>query len=203
MRYYPAFLDIEGKRCVVVGGGVVAARKAEALLRAGGLVRVVAPKIRPEIRRLRGIEWRRARYSARELDGAWLVIAATNDRRVQRAVWQDAARRGILCSLADCAARSNFLSPAAFRRGDLQVAVSTGGAAPALARRVRGELEKVFGPEYGELLALLRELRPRVLAGVAAGRRRERFRRMVDSAALDLLRQGRRDEARRLLESFL
>ncbi len=217
MRYYAAFLDLQGKRCVVVGGGAVAARKVEALLRAGGLVRVVAPEIGPEMRRLcsrpkgrggssqqspRKVEWRRARYCARDLDGAWLVLAATGEARVQEAVARDAAERGLLCNLADSAAGSNFLVPAGFCRGDLLVAVSTGGAAPALARRVRRELEKVFGPEYSELLALLRELRPRVMARVAAGRRRQQFLRMVNSAALDLLREGRREEARRLLESF-
>ena len=217
MRYYPAFLDLQGKRCVVVGGGAVAARKAEALLRAGGLVRVVAPEIGPEMRRLCGrpkarrgspqqpprkVEWHRARYSARDLDGAWLVLAATNEARVHEAVGRDAAERGLLCNLADSAAGSNFLAPAAFCRGDLQVAVSTCGAAPALARRVRRELEKMLGPEYGQLLALLRELRSRVMACVPAGRRRQQFRRMVNSTALDLLRQDRREEARRVLESF-
>lgn len=200
MRYYPAFLDLRGKLCVIVGGGAVAARKAESLARAGAVVRVVAPDVRTDIRRMRGVEWKRGRFAARDLDGAALVIAATSDARVQRAVWHEANRRGILCNSADSAARSNFLAPAAFSRGDLHIAVSTGGASPALARRIRQELERLFGPEYSELLSLLRELRPQVLADVAAGRHSEQFRKMVDSGALDLLRKGRRREARELLE---
>ena len=199
MRYYPAFLDLDGKLCVVIGGGAIAARKAEALLRAGAAVRVVAPRLAPALRRMR-VEWRRARYSCRHLHGAWLAIACTSDRRVQETIRLDAERHGVFCNVADSARGSSFLVPASFRRGGLQVAVSTGGDAPALARRVRIELERLFGPEYAELLALLAELRPRVMARVTSNGRRDRLRRMVDSAALDLLRQGRRDEARRLLE---
>ncbi|MCX6616237.1 MAG: bifunctional precorrin-2 dehydrogenase/sirohydrochlorin ferrochelatase [Acidobacteria bacterium] len=203
MRYYPAFLDVRGKRCLVVGGGGVAARKARALVAAGAMVRVVAPEISRELRRAAGLECRQARYSARQLRGVWLVVAATDDPLVQQAVWRDAARRGLLCNVADVPARSNFMVPAVVRRGGLQIAVSTGGGSPALARRLRRELEKSVGREYAALLELLRALRPRVMAEVPAPERPRVFSAMVNSAALDLLRAGRRRDARRLLEGFI
>jgi precorrin-2 dehydrogenase/sirohydrochlorin ferrochelatase len=203
MKYYPAFLDVRGKRCLVVGGGAVAARKARALVAAGAMVRVVAPEISRELRRAAGIECRQARYSARQLRGVWLVVAATDDPLVQQAVWRDVARRGLLCNVADVPARSNFMVPAVVRRGGLQIAVSTGGGSPALARRLRRELEKTVGREYAALLELLRALRPRVMAEVPASERPRVFSAMVNSAALDLLRAGRRRDARRLLEGFI
>jgi precorrin-2 dehydrogenase/sirohydrochlorin ferrochelatase len=203
MRYYPAFLDVRSKRCLVVGGGAVAARKARALVAAGAMVRVVAPEISRELRRAAGIECRQAWYSARQLRGVWLVVAATDDPLVQQAVWRDAARRRLLCNVADVPARSNFMVPAVVRRGGLQIAVSTGGGSPALARRLRRELEKTVGREYAALLELLRALRPRVMAEVPAPERPRVFSAMVNSAALDLLRAGRRRDARHLLEGFI
>lgn len=203
MRYYPAFLDLRGKRCLVVGGGNVAARKARVLAQAGAEVRVVAPEIGPELKRMRDVDCRHERYSSRHLEGVWLVIAATGDPRVQQAVWRDASRRGLLCNAADAPTRSNFVAPAVLTRRDLQVAVSTGGASPALARRLRLLLRKTIGPEYGALVELLAELRPRVMAEVPAARRARVFHRMAGSAALDLLRAGRRRDARQLLETFL
>lgn len=211
MRYYPAFLNIEGKQCVVVGGGGVAARKAEALLKAGARVRVVAPEIGTALKRLQAryarqgprLEVRLRRYAKPELAGAWLVIAATNDQQVQEAVARDAQEPRLFCNLADSASGSGFLVPASFQRGDLQVAISTGGASPALARRIRLELEKALGPEYADLLELLRELRPRVIFTFEARGRRDAFRRLADGRVLELLRKGQRAQARRLLSRNL
>ncbi len=203
MRYYPAFLDLRGKRCLVAGGGAVAARKAGALAAAGARVRVVAPEIAGELKRMAGIECRQARYSARHLNGVWLVVAATDDKQVQEAVWRDAQRRGILINVADVPTRCNFIVPAVISRGGLQLAISTGGASPALARRLRAELQRTIAAGYGDLLGLLRDLRPRVMEQVPAGERARIFRTMVDSEALQLLRAGRRRQARRLLEAFI
>ena len=157
--YYPAFLDVRGRLCVVIGGGRVATRKVKTLVSAGARVRVVAPKVAPAIARLSGVEVVRARYSAAHLRGAEIVFATTNDPAVQSAVWREARKRKLLCNSADSPERSDFIVPASFARGDLQVAVSTGGASPRIAQMLRDTLERAFGPEWGDLLAAARERR--------------------------------------------
>lgn len=207
MRYYPAFLNLEGRRAVVIGGGVVAERKVRTLLRAGARVTVVSPVVRPTLARLartRRIALRRQAYTPRTLRGAFLVIGATDDEATQRRIARDAARRGVLSNLGSVWAASSFLVPASFRRGDVVVAFSTGGASPALARRLRQQLERAVGPEYGTLARWLARVRRRVLGGLADERERARaFHRLVDDRVLELLRVGRRQAARHRFQQIL
>jgi len=167
MMYFPICLDIQGRCCVVVGGGRVAARKVASLLEHGGRVRVISPELTPELARRHAageLEWRATRDRDGDLGDAFLVIAATDDEEVQARVHAEATARRILLNVADVPKWCNFILPATVRRGALSIAVSTGGKSPALAKRLRQELAARFGQEYGELTEILGRLRPLVLA---------------------------------------
>jgi len=144
---YPIFLDLSGRRCVVVGGGEVAGRKARKLLQARARVVVISPEMGAELESV-AVEVHRRPYREGDLEGAYLAFAATDSREVNAAVAREARERGIPVNVADRPSDGDFALPSTLRRGALQVAVSTGGASPTLARRIRDELEEVFGPEW-------------------------------------------------------
>jgi len=198
-RYYPALLDLKGKRCVVIGGGDVAERKVRSLVECGAAVVVIAPQVSDEIGRLtrQGTIGLLAKsYTSGDLSGAWLVISAAPPE-VNAAVAEDARREGILINVVDDPDRCDFIVPAVVRRGPVLVAISTEGSSPALARRLRGLIEAQIGPEYGDLADLLGRLRAEVLAIGNEDERRRIWEQIIDSRCLELLRQGRRDEAER------
>ena len=141
MAYYPIFLDLTGKRVVVVGAGRVALRKTRGLLEAGARVTVIAPRVEPEFERLPVTLFRR-RFRASDLAGALLAFAATDDRRVNRTIAAAAQKRAIPVNVADSRAECDFILPARIRRGNLQVAVSTGGSSPRLAAALRRKIEE-------------------------------------------------------------
>ncbi len=148
---YPIFLDLSGRRCVVVGGGEVAGRKARKLLQARARVVVISPEIRPELESVAS-EIHRRPYREGDLEGAYLAFAATDSREVNAAVAREAKERGIPVNVADRPSDGDFALPSTLRRGGLQVAVSTGGASPTLARRIKDELEGIFGPEWAGIV---------------------------------------------------
>ncbi|NPB09138.1 MAG: bifunctional precorrin-2 dehydrogenase/sirohydrochlorin ferrochelatase [Thermodesulfobacteria bacterium] len=165
--YYPIFLRIEQKRCVVIGGGKVALRKIKSLLSCGARVVVIAPEVLPEIEELARegkIELIQRPYQEGDLEGAFLVVAATNNPAVQEQVVSEAERRGLLLNVVDQPERSNFIVPSVIRRGRLSLAISTSGASPALARRLRETLEELFGPEYADYLELMARWRREILS---------------------------------------
>jgi precorrin-2 dehydrogenase/sirohydrochlorin ferrochelatase len=157
-NYYMACLDLEGRRCVVVGGGAVGVEKAQGLLACGARVTVVSPDLDEPL----DVEWRRRKYRSRDLRGAFLVIAATSDRKANERVHRDAERRGMLVNVADVPELCNFILPAVHREGPIAIAVSTGGASPALAKRLRSQIGALVRPEHAELAEELRALRPEV-----------------------------------------
>ncbi len=207
MRYYPAFLDLRGKRCAVIGGGKVAERKVRALLQAGAKVYVASPDLTPALARMAHqgrIAYRRGPYEHLDLDGVFLVVAATNRPITQKRVAEDAARRNVLCNVADAPEHSSLIVPASLARGDLQIAISTGGASPALAQKLREQLEKRYGREYAQFLRWMQVARKRLLERVSSGKLRARtFHRLAGSGILRLLRRGRRKMARQRLERVL
>ncbi len=148
---YPIFLDLSGRRCVVVGGGEVANRKARKLLQARARVVVISPEIEPELESV-AVEVHRRPNREGDLEGAYLAFAATNAREVNAAVAREAKERGVPINVADKPSEGDFALPSTLRRGRLQVAVSTGGASPTLAQRIRGELEEAFGPEWAGIV---------------------------------------------------
>jgi precorrin-2 dehydrogenase/sirohydrochlorin ferrochelatase len=158
-RYYMACLDLEGRNCLVVGGGLVGLEKAKGLLDTGATVTVVAPQIEPELQRL-PVRWRRKRYQPSDLDGNFLVVAATSVNSVNRRVFLDAESRSMLCNVVDTPEICSFILPAVYRRDPIAIAVSTGGASPALAKRLRDDLGARIEEEHVMLADRLRDLRP-------------------------------------------
>ena len=207
-RFLPIGLSVEDRPCIVVGGGAVAARRVGALLDAGAKLTVIAPEIRPEIERAVH-EWYgeliRERFSPKYLDGAYLVVAATDNADVNAAVVQEARSRGILCSDTATADSGDFIVPSIIRRGDLVLTVTTGGASPALSSRIRDELEAHYGPEYLGLLVLLAEARNLAKAQIPERARRQRALRAIaeDSSILELMRSGQMEEAREKALSWI
>jgi uroporphyrin-III C-methyltransferase/precorrin-2 dehydrogenase/sirohydrochlorin ferrochelatase len=156
------FVKLEGRRCLLVGAGRVAEQKIESLLLASAAVEVVAPEASEVIRRLAAggrVRWIAREFLPADLDGACLVIAATGDEAVNREIFREAERRGILCNAVDEPDSCHFYYSSVVRRGDLQIAISTAGHSPALAQRLRRELEERYGPEYGPWLRWLGTLR--------------------------------------------
>lgn len=210
-RYYPVLLDLEGRHCVVVGGGQVAERKVRALLECGAKVVVIAPKVTRaigDLARQGAIRLLPKAYEDGDLGGAppaagaWLVVAAARGRcaacgQVNAAVAAEARRQRIPVNVADDPQRCDFIVPAVVRRGPLLIAISSGGASPALARRLREVIEAQVGEEYGELARLLGRLRPEVLRITQEKKRRRIWQAILDSRVLELLRQGRRADAER------
>ena len=152
------FLDLDGKRCVVVGGGGVANRKARKLLQARAEVVVVSPEVEPELESMAAEVYKRP-YSEGDLEGAFLAFATTDRREVNAAVAREGRERGVPVNVADRPTEGDFALPSTLRRGRLQVAVSTGGASPTLARRIRLELEEAFGPEWAGIIEELSRAR--------------------------------------------
>jgi len=198
---YPIVLDLGGRRAVVVGGGKVALRKARSLADAGADVRVVAPQLAPEFAADERLECVAAAYAAEHLDGAAVVIAATDDEAVNAQVAADARAAGVLVNVVDRPALCDFLVPSQVTRGDLLIAISTGGAAPSLSRRLRERLEAQFGPDYETLLADLRQVRDRAKAeDIPSGVRRRIFERLTEDDILAAAREGH-DALRRAIDA--
>jgi precorrin-2 dehydrogenase/sirohydrochlorin ferrochelatase len=158
-RYYLACLDLQRRSALVVGAGRVALEKAEGLLDCGARVTVVAPDVDPAFLDL-PIELVRRTYRSADLDGHFLVVSATGVPRVDGGVFEDAEARNLLCNVADGPAHCNFILPAVHRAGPIAVGISTGGASPALAQRLRDEVAAVVTEEHADLARQLRDLRP-------------------------------------------
>ena len=160
--YYPVFLNLRDRRCVVIGGGMVALQKVKMLLNCGASVTVVSPKPHPDIAELskkKAIHLILRDYEPGDLQGATIAIATTNVEKINRRVAHEAKKNGILVNVADNLRSSDFIIPSSFRRGNLTVAVSTAGMSPAFAKKIRMRLEKSLGEEYGSLLSLISEVR--------------------------------------------
>lgn len=165
------FLKLAGRECLVVGAGRVGEPKIESLLRAEARVRVVSPQATPMVANYESagrLSWAPRKFTPADLDGAFLVIAATDSADVNHEVFREAQRRNILCNVVDDPEHCDFYYPAVVNRGDLQIAISTGGQSPSLAQHLRDELEQQFGPEYERWVEELGRARREILAsGIA------------------------------------
>ena len=173
MKYYPVFLDIQNKKCVVVGGGEVAARKAERLLDCGAKVLVISPKLSPDLAGLKEknvISHIAAEYQGDLIDGAALIIGATDDEKTNARISLDAGSKGIPVNIVDDPQKCDFILPALVQSGDLAIAIGTGGKSPALARHLREELEAGYGSEYEILLNILGNLRGKMAKNAGVGK---------------------------------
>ncbi len=204
--YYPIFLNISGKKCVVVGGGQVALRKVRTLLEHGANVEVISPDLCPELSQLAEsgeIRVLQRSYRVGDLQDAVIVIAATNDSNTNLEVVKEARRKAVLVNVVDDSESSDFIVPSYMRRGDVTIAISTGGRSPALARKIRTRLEEDFGDEYASLVLLIDEVRAEV-------KRQEikvngdAWQEALDLDLLsDLLRRGDTEKAKAILLSNL
>ncbi len=210
MMFYPVSLNLKGKRAVIIGGGEVAERKAVSLLETGAQIVLVSPEVTPRLASMataKRIEFRQRAYTSGDCAGAALVLSATDDPAVSRAVWEEASAAGILVNTADQPALCDFILPAVVRRGDLTVAISTGGASPALAARLRAKLSRALGPEYAELLEILAAARPEIQrrVGREEGRKALHYR-ILDSDIIISLKNNDRTKAenrlREIIEDF-
>jgi len=166
MSYYPVSLDLKDRFCIVIGGGKVAERKVRGLLVCEAAVQVISPRLTSgltDLFRAERLTWLERDYRPGDLAGAFLVIAATDNEQVQQLTYAEAEDRDILINVADVPDRCNFILPATVRQGDLTISVSTGGKSPALAKRLRQELEKSIGPEYKITADILGSLRGEIL----------------------------------------
>jgi precorrin-2 dehydrogenase/sirohydrochlorin ferrochelatase len=197
---FPMFVKLDGRCCVVVGGGKIATEKLAGLLDSGAELRVIAPQASEQIADLarRGrLAWTAAEFHPEHLDGAFLVVAATGNPSVNEQVFCAARDRGVLCNSVDDPERCDFFYPAVVRRGDLQIAISTAGKSPALAQRIRRELEEQFDSTYGswlEWLGSVRQLFAR--RPIAPELRKQTLHRMAARSVFERYRSRRLHKAR-------
>lgn len=191
MSYYPINIRIANRLCLVVGGGSVAYRKVQSLLQGGARVRVISPEVGPELQALsesQKIEWLKREYVEGDLRGGFLAFAVTDDRAVQAMIMKEAEKSAVLLNSADDPQRSDFHVPAHFRRGKMLIAVSTGGGSPALAKKIREQLESDIVPEYEAVVDLLSLVRERVVSiNEDSAAHAELFRRLLQLGIVDLL----------------
>lgn len=162
VSYYPIFLNIQSKKCVVVGGGEIALRKVKTLLEHGASVEVVSPVFCPELVKIseKGkVKSQTRNYKSQDLKGALLAIAATDDADTNQRIFIDAKKLGVLVNVVDVPQYSDFIVPSSMTRGDITIAVSTSGKSPALARKIRTELENQLGDEYSKVAEIVSETR--------------------------------------------
>ena len=206
--FYIACLKLTGRKCLVVGGGDIGLEKVEGLLACGGSVTLLAPEAHPELQQLAeegSIDWDQREYSGpADLEGCFMVIAATDDSEVNIGIYYDAEKRAMLANVVDVPPLCNFILPAIVRTGPLAIAISTAGASPALAKRMKREISDLFGEDYARLAVMLNDVR-----GWAKGTlptyqdRKEFFEGIVggDPDPIELLRAGDAEGVRSLIEA--
>lgn len=205
--YYPIYLQLHDQPCVVIGGGRIAEDKVTGLLAAGGRVTIVSPDLTTHLQELveRGeITHMARRYQSGDLAGAFIVISATDQTEINHQVWQEASANKQLVNVVDDTPRCNFIAPAILRKGDLTIAISTGGKAPALAVRLKEQLQREIGPEVERFLELVGQLREPLSQHVPdLETRKALWYELVDSDALNLLAQGDEPAARETISKIV
>lgn len=193
MPYYPVFLNLEGKSVLIVGGGKVAQRKVETLLECGAVIQLVARELTPALEKLKAqqrVAHPALKFQEAQLSDIFMVIVATDDRVLNQKVSQAARDRGLLVNAVDQPADCNFIVPSVLRRGGLQIAVSTSGQSPVLAKKIREALEQEFGEEYEWMINLMGRIRTAVLKKCFSQETNQRiFEQLADSVLLQVLAQ--------------
>ncbi len=207
MRYYPAYLDIKGRRCLVVGGGQVGTRKVGTLLLCGAKVTVISHEVTPELKDMAQqglIDLQLRDYRSPDLDKMFLVIGATDDQAVNRKIHRDAEAVQRLCNIADQPDLCNFVLPSIINQGDLSIAISTAGKSPAFAKHLRRQLQGQFGPEYGLMLDLMGAARRRLLAEKhAPEEHKPLFEELIGGGLLEMIKAENRKGINDLLKKVL
>lgn len=189
--FYPINVNLAQRLCVVIGGGNVAARKVRSLLDFGALVKVISSRLIQDLARLAqegAIQYVAREYQPGDLEGAFLVVCATNDERLNREIAGACAARNLLVNVVDDPGRCSFVFPAVVKRGSLTISVSTGGKSPLLARKIRERLEKEFGPQYGDYVEFMADLRKEIMARIPDPRKRWHvYKSLLEIDLLDLM----------------
>lgn len=197
--YYPVYIQLENQPCIVIGGGKIAEGKVEGLLEAGAVVEVISPALTPRLHELVGqrkINYHERVYRPGDLAGAFMVICATNIPIVNQQVWNEANENHQLVNVVDDTPRCNFIAPAILRSGDLTIAISTSGKAPALAVRLKEKIQKQIGPENARFLEIAGKLREPLAQHIPDFETRKKlWYELVDSDILELLSQGNESAA--------
>jgi precorrin-2 dehydrogenase / sirohydrochlorin ferrochelatase len=205
LHLFPLFLKLRGRRCLVVGAGKISEAKIAGLLEAGAKVDVVAPSATAQIEqwhKKRKIKLRRRPFHPSDLKRAFLVVAATNSPKAHRAIFREAQRRNVLCNIVDVPALCDFYYPAVVRRGQLQIAISTAGASPSLARRLREEMEKTFGPEYADWVKNLSRERKKILRkNIPPAKRLELLKQLASDESFGHFLERKTKSSRKKLRS--
>jgi precorrin-2 dehydrogenase/sirohydrochlorin ferrochelatase len=207
MRYYPIYLDIKDKDCLVIGGGSVGTRKVETLLECGAKVTVVSIDASEKLKKLSNsgaIQLKKRAFQTTDLDGVFLVIGATDDEDLNVRIHEAAERRRVLCNIADRPEACNFILPSIVSRGDLIIAISTSGKSPALAKKLRKQLEAQFGSEYAGYLNLMGAIRKKLLSkdhGPEA--HKHLFEQLIETDLVQMLKNADTDAINTLLLDVL
>lgn len=191
--YYPIYLDLKGKKCFVIGGGKVAERKCLSLVKNGADVTVISPSTTKRLETFikKGkIKHIPRLYKRGDIKSAFLVIAATDSQEINRRIHAEVRNRNILLNVVDSPELCNFIVPSVFTRGDLKIAISTGGTSPAIAKRIRKELEVLYNTEFSRYLGFLKEIRSQIKEGIEnRGNREDLLNYLASNEVLNLLRK--------------
>ncbi len=193
MKYYPVFMDIKDKPCLVVGGGNVGMRKAATLEKCNAKVKVISRQIADEFDNLQtgSIEFKKKDYEKKDLKDMFFVFAATDNSDLNQKIKDDAAGLNILCNIADSPDKSDFILPSIVERGDLILAISTCGSSPAMAKTIKKELEHSFGPEYAQFLTLMGNIRKKLLlSNHTSHDNKQIFHTLIDKGVLRLIKEN-------------
>jgi precorrin-2 dehydrogenase len=200
--YYPILLNVQGKKCLVVGGGEVALRKVQTLLEHGAAINIVSPVFCPELNQLvkdSSVQSSQRDYKTEDLNNVLLVVAATDDTRVNEKVAAETKKKGILVNVVDKPDISDFIVPSYFRHGDIIVAVSTSGKSPALARKIRGELERDMKAEYARLAVIANEARTEIKQ-LDITVKSEDWQEVLNlNSLIELIKRGKSKEAKEIM----
>lgn len=205
--YYPIYLDLENKRCIIIGGGKIAERKCLSLMKSGAIVTVISPDItkRLEYYKEKGkIKHIPRLYTKGDLKSSFLVIAATDSEEINRKVYFEAKDRNILLNVVDNPELCNFIVPSVFKQGDLKIAICTCGSSPAFSKRVRKELEAIYSPEFSQYLNFIKKIRNRIKSGIKNRKEREDILKYLASQEIfDTLRKDGYEAAKKRIVNFL
>jgi precorrin-2 dehydrogenase / sirohydrochlorin ferrochelatase len=194
MTYYPVYLQLHEQPCTVIGGGKIAEGKVDGLLAGGARVKVISPDLTPHLQDLvtqNKIEYIAREYQHGDLSGAFMVICGTDKAEINRQVWEEGSANRQLVNVVDDTPRCNFIAPAILRKGDLTIAISTAGRAPAIAVRLKERLDREIGPEYERFLELAAQLREPIAKHIPDFETRKAlWYELVDSGILDVLARG-------------
>ena len=205
--YYPIYVQLNEQLCIVIGGGKIAEGKVDGLLAANAKVKIISPELTPHLHDLvkqNQIEYAARHYQVGDLTGAFMVICATDQTEINHQVWQEATANQQLVNVVDDTPRCNFIAPAILRKGDLNIAISTGGKAPALAVRLKQHLQEEIGPQYERFLELSGQLREPLARHIPDFEARKKlWYKLVDSDILDLLSQDNEPAALDLISEVV